>query len=61
MVETVMQQVGFIEADLQVLGDSNVISESEMDLEFKNSLRKEVHTIKEEVERLSDIVGRSSW
>jgi hypothetical protein len=56
MVETIKQQVGLIEADLQVLGDSNAISESETDLEFKSRLRLEIHTIKEEVERLGNVL-----
>lgn len=59
-IEIIKRQVESIEADLQVLGDSNAISESEMDLEFKNRLRGELHTIKEEVEQLADVVGQVS-
>jgi hypothetical protein len=56
-IEIIKQQVESIEADLKVLGDNNTIAESEMDLEFKNRLRRELSTIKEEVEGLADVVG----
>jgi hypothetical protein len=42
---------------LQLLRDGHAISESERDVEFKDRVRNEMLSVKEEVERLGSVVG----
>jgi hypothetical protein len=57
MVGVVGQQCELVEADLQLLRDGHAISESERDVEFKDRVRNEMLSVKEEVERLGSVVG----
>jgi hypothetical protein len=42
---------------LQLLRDGHAISESERDVKFKDRVRNEMRSVKEEVERLGSVVG----
>ncbi|RYP50632.1 hypothetical protein DL768_003914 [Monosporascus sp. mg162] len=54
--EIVNQQVGLIEADLQMLRDENVMLESERDPEFRRRVGAEVERVKGEVDRIGRVV-----
>ncbi|KAF2462919.1 uncharacterized protein BDR25DRAFT_298822 [Lindgomyces ingoldianus] len=54
--EVVNQQVGLVEADLQMLRDENVVLESERDPEFRRRVEVEVERVKGEVDRIGRMV-----
>jgi hypothetical protein len=54
--EIVNQQVGLVEADLQMLRDENVVLESERDPEFRRRVGAEVERVRGEVERIGRVV-----
>ncbi|KAF2194396.1 hypothetical protein K469DRAFT_495226, partial [Zopfia rhizophila CBS 207.26] len=54
--EIVNQQVGLVEADLQMLRDENVVLESERDPEFRRRVGAEVERVKWEVDRIGRVV-----
>ena len=56
MNEIVNQQVGLVEADLQMLRDENVALESERDPEFRRRVGGEVERVRGEVERIGRVV-----
>jgi hypothetical protein len=60
LAEIVDEQVGRVEADLQLLSEENAILESERDLAFKNRVAAELERAKIEVERLSQVVGKGA-
>jgi hypothetical protein len=49
----VREQIAFIEADLKILKDENVILDSERNPEFRIRVRTEVEWAKEEIDRIS--------
>lgn len=55
--EVVVEQIGHIESDLQMLKDENVVLESERYPEFRVRVQEEMGRVREEVERLGSIVG----
>jgi hypothetical protein len=57
LLEVVNEQVGQLEADLQILRDGNQITESERDVGFKRRVGAEVQSARREVERLGGVVG----
>jgi hypothetical protein len=57
LVEIVNEQVGHLEADLQILRDGNEIKECERDDAFKKRVGAEVDSVRAEVERLCGVVG----
>jgi hypothetical protein len=57
LVEVIGEQCELVEADLQLLRDGHAISESERDVKFKDRVRNEMRSVKEEVERLGSVVG----
>jgi hypothetical protein len=54
--EIINQQVGLVEADLQMLRDENVVLESERDPEFRRRVGAEVERVRGEVERIGRVV-----
>ncbi|RYO81753.1 hypothetical protein DL764_009715 [Monosporascus ibericus] len=54
--EVVNQQIGLVEADLQMLRDENVMLESERDPEFRRRVGAEVERVKGEVDRIWRVV-----
>jgi hypothetical protein len=58
--EIVNQQVGLVEADLQMLRDENVVLESERDPEFRRRVGAEVERARGEVERIGRVVENVS-
>jgi hypothetical protein len=57
LLKVVNEQVGQLEADLQILRDGNQITESERDVDFKKRVGMEVQSARQEVERLGGVVG----
>ncbi|CAO2651427.1 Nn.00g039970.m01.CDS01 [Neocucurbitaria sp. VM-36] len=55
--EIVQEQLEFVEADLQILRDENVVLESERNPEFRRRVRAEMERVKGEVERLGRVVA----
>jgi hypothetical protein len=59
MIEVVEEQGKLVEADLQLLRGSNIISESERDVGFKRRVAEEIWRVKEEIARLGRVVDRA--
>jgi hypothetical protein len=57
MVEAVEEQGKLVQADLQLLRNGHTILENEKDVGFKNKIKAEMRSVKEEVERLGRVVG----
>ncbi|KAH7084158.1 hypothetical protein FB567DRAFT_528499 [Paraphoma chrysanthemicola] len=56
LIEAVRWQVKLVEADLELIRDSNAISESERDIEFNRRVNEEMRSVKEEITRLGNLV-----
>jgi hypothetical protein len=52
-------QIKLVEADLQLLRDSNAVSENKRDVGLQRTVNEEMRSIKEEVARLGRVVSEA--
>jgi predicted transcriptional regulator len=55
LVEVVRQQTRLLRADLQVLGEENIVSGSERDSLFRKDVESEMERMNEELERIGRV------